>query len=603
MNEENSVLSRTLPLVIALSGAIALPVRAADPASAELPAQPRSPAQPPPLSELMGEAPATPAPAAAAPSPSASVTLNLIHRLVRKGVLSQEDATDLIRQAEADAAAAGAREAADGPLPADDDVRVTYVPENVKSEIRQQVQEDVMSRARSEHWTAPDPVPAWTTRIHPFGDFRGRYESLFFPVGNENTGAFPNFNAINTGSAPFDVSGSLFSPQLNVDRNRERERIRVRFGADVDLQDRFTAGVRLATGDSASPVSTNQSLGTNGGNFSKYTIWLDRAFLRYDAAWSDSGSLALFAGRFENPFLSTEAVWDDDLGFDGLAAKGRWKINDRVSPFFAAGAFPVFNTDLNFGSNNPAKFKSTDKYLYGAQLGVEWKIRNDLTAKGAVAFYDFDNAAGKLSSPFTPLTPQDAGDTDTTRPSFAQKGNTYMALRNIVNNTSNDNGAKYQYQYYGLATPFRDVAATGRLDYTGYEPVQLSLVGEYIQNTAFDKAAVTARAVNNLSDGGAYVGGDKAWLVAFQIGRPAMEQWGDWTASLGYRHVESDAVVDGFNDSDFGGGGTNMEGLTLGGTFALTRNVRLGARWMSATQIAGPTLKSDAVQFDLHAKF
>ena len=59
--------------------------------------------------------------------------------------------------------------------------------------------------------------------IESFGDVRGRYEGIYYADNNDNTGAFPNFNAINTGS-PFDVTGSVFSPQNNVDRDRQRER-------------------------------------------------------------------------------------------------------------------------------------------------------------------------------------------------------------------------------------------------------------------------------------------------------------------------------------------------------------------------------------------
>src|SRR5690606_21580859 len=84
-----------------------------------------------------------------------------------------------------------------------------------------------------------------------------------------------------------------------------------------------------------------------------------------------------------------------------------------------------------------------------------------------------------------------------TRPAFAQKGNTYRPLRNIVPSVINDFGTSYQYQYFGLASPFRVVAATGRLDYDGWEPVRISLVGEYSKNTAFDQDAINAVAVNN----------------------------------------------------------------------------------------------------------
>ena len=48
----------------------------------------------------------------------------------------------------------------------------------------------------------------------------------------------------------------------------------------------------------------------------------------------------------------------------------------------------------------------------------------------------------------------------------------------------------------------------------------------------------------------------------------------------GLRRVESDAVVDGFCDSDFNNGGTDVQGYTLQGNYALSRRVSLGlAGW------------------------
>jgi hypothetical protein len=263
----------------------------------------------------------------------------------------------------------------------------------------------------------------------------------------------------------------------------------------------------------------------------------------------------------------------------------------------------VYNTDFNFASNQPAKFSSTDKWLAAAQLGIEWKITGELTAKFGIAYYDYRNIEGRLSSPFTPLTANDAGDTDTTRPGFAQRGNTYMALRDIVPTAANDFGTKYQYQYYGLASEFRNLTLTGRLDYDHYDPVRVSLLGEVTKNLAFDRTSISQRAVNNYGAGGGFDGGDTAWNLVFQIGKPALESCGDWQAGFGYRYVETDAVVDGFADSDFGGGGTNVQGFTLGATLALTPAVRCGLRWMSSNEIAGPPVSSDILQFDLHAKF
>ena len=546
-------------------------------------------------------------PAAAPAAPSQNVTVNLISRLVQKGILSQAEAAEMIQQAEADATAAARNAAARAdiaalpPAPGPDDTRVTYIPEVVKNNMRDQIKQELMAAAREEKWSGKT-TPDWTSKFRPFGDIRGRYEGTFFPAGNDNTGAFPNFNAINTG-APFDTAGNQFSPQYNVDQDRERSRLRARFGTDIMLGDGFNGGIRLATGDSNSPTSPNQTLGGSGGNFSKYAIWLDRAFLGYDAGPGDGQELVLLMGRFDNPFFSTDIQWDDDLGFDGLALRGKVKLNDKVSSFFTAGYFPVFNTDFNFASNQPAKFASTDKWLTGAQVGIDWKITDDLTAKFGIAYYDFNNIQGKLSTPFIPLSASDAGDTDSTRPGFAQRGNTYMALRNIDNTTAaNDFGNKDQFQYYGLASAFRNLTITGKLESDLYDPVRVSLLGELTKNLAFDPSGINRRAVNN-GGAGAFQGGDTAWNLAFQVGKPALEAFGDWQAGFGYRHVESDAVVDGFTDSDFGGGGTNVQGFTLGGNMAVSPAVRLGLRWMSSNEIIGAPLSTDTLQFDINAKF
>jgi hypothetical protein len=469
-----------------------------------------------------------------------------------------------------------------------------------------------MTQARQENWAAPRTFPDWVSRFKLFGDIRVRYEGIFFPAGNDNTGAFPNFNAINTGS-PFDVSGTLFSPQLDVDQDRHRLRLRARLGVEADLGNGFTAGLRIATGENNSPVTTNQSLGLanqgQGGNFSKYAIWLDRAFLKYEAGGLPTKNLSLTLGRFDNPFFSTDAIWDEDVGFDGAALQAKYAVGAGVTPFLAAGVFPVFNTDLNFASNQPAKFKSSDKWLYGGQFGADWKINKSFNLKLGVAYYHFDNIEGQLSDPFIPLNAQDAGNTDNTRPSFAQKGNTYRPLRRIIPSPLNNFGTTNQFQYFGLATPFHEVALTGRFDVNHWEPFQISLTGEWVKNLAFDRNEIDLIAVNNrgadqsLGGTGRFSGGDTAWIVNLKVGSAALQKAWDWQAGINYRYVESDAVVDGFNDSDFGLGGTNLKGYTLYGAVALSPRIALGLRWMSADEIAGPPLKIDILQVDFSGKF
>ncbi|MFN0127395.1 MAG: putative porin [Verrucomicrobiales bacterium] len=586
--------------------------------------------------------------------PTQNVTINLITRLMQRGVLTRGDAVELIQQAEGDAAIAranaeAARAAEALPL-AEESISVTYIPESVRMQMRDEIKQDVLNEMRHEKYFTVDGRDGWPSRIQLFGDLRLRYDYLSYPEGNDNTGAFPNFNAINTG-APFDTAGLVFAPQYNVDQDRNRFRIRFRLGADLDLDDGFSGGFRIATGDSNSPTSTNQSIGLasggQGGQFSKYAIWLDRAFLKYEwesnpepagasPATSDPKSAidpkapvtpepaprvyprvyaSATAGRFDSPFQSTEIIFDEDLGFDGLALHGRARFNRYFQPFVTLGAFPIFNTDLNFSSNQPVKFDSTDKYLYAVQGGTDVSFTPKAKLKLAAAYYNFHNVEGRLSDPYVPLSASDAGNTDTTRPSFAQKGNTYRPLRNIIPDATNGFGTTNQWQYFGLATEFRNVALTGRLDLDYFEPVRISLVGEYIKNTAFDKEDIEAIAVNNRGplpigpDGtptgeiAPFEGTDTAWSLGLKFGHPALEKRGAWQAGIAYRYIGSDAVIDGFNDSEFGGGGSNVEGWALGAAVAISPRVSLGFQWMSADEIAGPPLQSDLFQFDLRAKF
>lgn len=558
--------------------------------------------------------------------PSSNATVNLINLLVKQGTLSEDQAAALIKQADDEAYVArqatrdattkaeGAEKAA---ATATDAVsppgtkRVTYVPEIVKKQLRDEIRAEVMAKAEKENWASPGKYPEWAQRIRFYGDIRARYEGDHFPAGN--TGLFENFNAINTGS-PFNediLTNPYYPPTYNETQDRNRFRFRARLGADVDLFDAFTAGLRIATGENSSPVSTNQTFGTNGGNFSKYALWLDRAFVKYQPVQDFVGSV----GRFDNPFWSpTDLVWYKDLGFDGFAIQAKQEVAEGFTPFFVGGAFPVFNTDLNAGLNTatisgPTKVPSRDKWLFGVQGGFGARLDPETNLTLAFAYYDFTNVKGKLSSECLVITASDVCDTDLLRPSFAQKGNTYMRLRNVPLITIPFTTTPYQY--YGLASDFRPVVASAQLDLAQFNPIHIILDGEYIWNTAFDRAAVAAVAVwpNNFASSptagvqGPYNGGNQGWLARLTVGNKEVKHLWDWNAHVGYKYLQSDAMVDAFVDSDFGLGGTNLKGYFIGGNVGLGENIWASVRWMSANGIAGLPYAVDIVQLDLNARF
>jgi hypothetical protein len=559
---------------------------------------------------------------------SPNATVNLVNLLVKQGVLTEEQANSLIEQASneayvqrqamkdatvkaGDAAKVAASAAASATPPGVK--HVTYVPEVVKRQLRDDIKKEVMAQAQKENWASPGVFPEWATRIRFYGDMRVRYRGIYYPSGNDQVDAV-DFNAINTG-APYNVSSSYayYWPTVNVTENRNQFRFRARLGMLADLQDGFSVGLRFAGGENNSPVSQNQTFGYNGGNFSKYALWIDRAFFKYRPV----EEIAITAGRMDNPFWSpTNLVWYRDIGFDGFAAQGRYEIMEGVTPFAAGGAFPIFNTDLNAGVNLPAydqgpptKVPSQDKWLFAGQLGVAAKIDPDYAFQLAATYYDFSNVQGKVSSPCVVASASDVCDTDLTRPSFAQRGNTYTPLRSIIGDTANNNGQLNQFQYFGLVHQFRPFVASGELDLGHFDPIHIVLDGEYIVNTAFSHSpSLWYVAVNNFGSTttgatGSLDSGNMGYLASATVGHKDIRHLWDWNAFAGYKYLQSDAMVDAFVDNEFGLGGTNLKGYFVGGNLGVGENVWLALRWMSADNIAGARYAVDILHVDLNGKF
>ncbi len=488
--------------------------------------------------------------------------------------------------------------------------RVIFIPEIVKAQLREEIKQAVLAQAKEEGWASPNVVPKWVQRLQLGADVRTRVERIVFGRGNDNQGEFLDFNAIDSGS-PVDVVGADTATQryLDVDQNRTRPRPRARFAVEGEVAPAVSAGLRLASGEGTTPVSTNQTLGGSGGFFSRYSVWVDRAFLRVGAGKDESG-FAVQLGRFENPFFTTELLWSDSVNLDGAAVQGRATLG-RFRPFLAGGAFPVYTTALSFPPERPDKLPSRNKWLFAAQLGTEWIPAERLRMKLGAAFYDFYRVEGRKSSPCETQLKSITCDTDESRPSFAQKGNTYVAIR-----TPSDTALVAEqlggsrYEFFGLASSFREVAATGRVDLDVAPRVRTSLEGEFVLNTGFSRNRILAlMPLNNVeqcdTDGlnCTYKGGRRGWLGRLTFGSPTQEKRWDWSVSLGYRYLESDATIDAFTDSDFGLGGTNLKGFVFAGSLALADKVFACVRWLSADEIVGPPYKVDVLQTDISARF
>jgi len=477
-------------------------------------------------------------------------------------------------------------------------VRVPYIPEIVKKQIREELKQEVMAQARDEHWAAPDAMPEWTKRITITGDFRMRNEWDIFD--KRNVSPFPNYYELNAGN-PYDLNNqtNVPLPILNTSEDRELQRIRFRLGVAADLDDGFSIGVRLATGNTINPISTNQTL---GNTLADDGFDLDRAFVRYQPApWA-----TFWVGRMPDPWFTTDLVWDEDINFDGVAGQFSLPIAENLSSFVTLGAFPLQNTIFSFPDNSVTKEPSRDKWLYAAQAGGEWRPDHDFDIKIGAAYYYFDNVEGALSSPCFANTASIICSTDTSRPGFQTQGNTLFAIRDLVSTATNPP----QYQYFGLASKFHELTATARFDYGFYDPVHMLLDLDFVTNLGFNRAAIAAKSpVNNLagtsssSVPGPWDGGENGFQARLTVGYPILRERWDWNVYAGYKYLESDAALDAFTDSDFHLGGTNAKGYFFGGGLGVARNVDLSARWYSTREITGAPYSVDIVQVDLNGRF
>ena len=519
-------------------------------------------------------------------------TLNLIEALVTEGILSRERADQLIAEAEQEAeqqVKQEERSVADKR----DVVRVPYVPEFVKDEIRDEVRaglredvvNDVMSQAKNERWGVPGALPEWTSKIKLSGDVRVRWQSDLY-ANNNKDGLYFNFQGANRNGGLINNQSAI----LNTTEDRHRARARVRLNLDAKVSNNIKMGLRLVSGDPNDPVSANQTLGTDRG---KYSASFDRTYLRYKGFDSDTYNwITLYGGRMPNPWLHTNMVWDSDLNFDGIASTFRYNLtgSDNLydmdeqdkNLFFTLGAFPLEEFELS----------SRDKWLYGAQLGMDWTFQNQSRLRFGVAYYDYENITGEKNA-------LDSRLKDFTAPTFVQKGNTMFEI-------SNDDPASFRK--FALGSDYNILNMTAKYDIANFSPTHIILTADYALNLGYDKNEVIKRTggvVFNPIEGSQdpFRKRNRAYKLGVLVGWPKLRERRQWNVSAAYKYLERDAVLDAFTDSDFHLGGTDAKGWVVSAGYGLDENTWMRLRWLTSDAIDGPPLGVDTLQLDLNSRF
>jgi len=163
---------------------------------------------------------------------------------------------------------------------------------------------------------------------------------------------------------------------------RHRGVIRFRGGVTRKITNQLDFGVRIATGARGDPNTTDVTL---GDFVDKFEVSLDRVYL----GWSNRG-VSLYGGKFVNPLVRTELVWDDDVSSQGFGAGYAFTKSTRF--------IPSFNTVYSIVDEQTV---NPDSYMAGAQAQLKIQTSKVWNLTLAGGYYDYTIKS---------LTHADAGD-------------------------------------------------------------------------------------------------------------------------------------------------------------------------------------------------
>jgi len=429
-------------------------------------------------------------------------------------------------------------------------------------------------------------------------------------------------------------------------QDRDRERYRARFYINAKLNEDFSGGLALASGDINDPISTNQ---TANQDFTRKPFYLDKAFINYNP--HQFAALTLVGGKFADPFYSTELTWDKDISPEGVAQKLEWKSDTwHVLRQFALIGFELpfgesarVNPVTTFTSNPPnallpyANDSVKQSVVYGGQIQTRWQLASWLSFTADEAFYNWHNAdeialANQVaygnateSSPAVGLLKIN----NTLTNSYQIATESYVVPVSTTNGspcvvgTPSGNKCTTTVNSYIIGAKFNSKFALldsiAQFDIkTPSDRWPIRFLADYVQNTeacgndpsapplsaaqlaSLPADATVAQTVKN----GNCDSHDRrgTWLEA-RFGR--QQERGDWQFAYTHMLIDQEAVISIFDFSDMRQG-TNVQQNRVEAFYQLNRNVQFGFTGLFGRPLDTPdTVETELkrLQFDVIYKF
>jgi ribosomal protein S20 len=402
---------------------------------------------------------------------------------------------------------------------------------NEANELRQQSDQDFKNA-----FAAKTGLSEWVNSFKISGDVRGRYEGFY---GDND--AF-------------------------VQRDRFRYRARLMFQAM--MLNNFEAGLRLTSSEAVGnfggdPISGNT---TFKGNASKKFLYIDLAYLKWNAINSGDWKLSTTVGKMENPFSYSDMVFDPDYTPEGFGLNLEYALSMNHKLKLNAGVFAL--DELSASTQDP--------YLAGAQLmwSAKWNDKIDSTLGfGLLSINNDEKLNDQKNIP------------DVNRGNYRNSGLSIYGFNPFIINGS----VSYKLDKAPL--------------YSGAFPV--TLWGEYMNNPAAPSSA-----------------DNYAWSVGLTLGKAGKKR----TYELGYTYkwLGANSWFEEVVDSDFGAyyagtspsnpsgtgyfAGTNVKGHIIRFVYSPTDFLSLSAKLFLTELIDEPlTINRDSgmarFQVDMSLKF
>ncbi len=302
-------------------------------------------------------------------------------------------------------------------------------------------------------------------------------------------------------------------------------RYRIRLGADYAFTDNFKAGFELES--STQNDGANQTIGSG---FGKFGVNVGLLYLSYKP-WD---FLTVTGGKIRNPFYTTDVLWDTDVAPEGAAELFSWNVGDQWTVGLTAGQFNYTENTDSAGLTGSSSTKMQDSWIYAAQVPVTYQFGKFESVTVAPAFYKF---TGNNASTVITGSPSSLGTLS------AENLNIITAPGDVSFKVLNKK-AKF---YWDFAY---NVSGESRIHQT---------YGIVNQN-------------NDLSD-------NVAWLAGFQLGDNKKK--GDWLVGIDFRQIGLGSVDPNLNDSDFGNGNLNQQGLKLRAGYNFTDFLQGGVSYFN----------------------